>query len=264
MPRYEIEGTQFTVDIEKEELKQVDNPKNTIPFEQMVIHNGELSFFYDKVEKIVSPIWEDGRTIEVVLPQRTLLDPVGMSEKYDVPLDDIRSKTDYEVMVDEDLVKKRLSGFQPVIDIAGHPFFVNIKFRYLNPKDDPTTFIDLRQLSESRDGERYRFFYDPKERKVIEVDPGITEIPTNLLVLEIPADHRLDPVGMARNEGMGEVEMKDWLLRYPIQKGLKAAVIPMSDTALPEIVEANRLKKVAPPSDPKPRKSLKKKNRHKR
>ena len=246
LPTYEIEGTQFVVDIEKDELRQVDRPENVIRFEQMEIRNTELSFFYDTDEKEISPIWEEGRTVEVVLPQRTKLDPVGMSEKYNCPLEDVMKKNDYEVIVDQELVNKRLSGFQPVIDIAGYPFYVNIRFRYLNPKDDPSTFIDLRQLHESRDGESYRFFYDPIERKTVDLDPQITEMPKGILVVEIPGDHKLDPVGVAREEGMGQAEMKDWLLRFPIQKELKAVIIPISETAVPKIIEANRAKTKIP------------------
>jgi hypothetical protein len=56
-----------------------------------------------------------------------VLDPVGMAAKYNLPLDSLDRKTDYDIIVDNELVQKRLNGFLPVIDIAGHDFLCGLQ-----------------------------------------------------------------------------------------------------------------------------------------
>lgn len=90
-------------------------------------------------------------------------------------------------------------------------------------------------------GEAYLCFYHTLSHEIFIPAEDITELPENVVVLEIPYELKLDPVAVARCYGMGET---DFLREHPIQLSLVAKVIPLSESGLPEFIE-NNLKKRA-------------------
>jgi hypothetical protein len=74
-------------------------------------------------------------------------------------------------------------------------------------------------------------------KQVVELDPRLLEFPEGVVKLKIPNEIGLDPVATARQYGMDEREL---LRRHPIQKDLKAEVIPLSDTHIPALIRRNK------------------------
>ena len=69
------------------------------------------------------------------------------------------------------------------------------------------------------------------------IDPKLTEFPQGVIQIKLPNEIGLDPVATARKYGMNEREL---LRRYPIQKELKAEVIPLSETGIPRLIRQNK------------------------
>lgn len=134
-------------------------------------------------------------------------------------------------------LQQRQGGKLPIIDIEGTPYFVEIRLRELRADFRLMSRINLDKCETAPDGESYRFAYDTATKQMVTIDPGITEWPENVKVLEVPGDIKLDPYSLARDNGMDPVE---FVKKNPFPKELKAKEIQLAQTGFPEIMDKNR------------------------
>jgi hypothetical protein len=236
LPTYKVGNIHFFVDVDKLELRQTDNPANTISFLEMEDWGTHYRLFYDNISKGYSPATHPFVT-EVEVPPLVELDLAGMSLKYGISEDQIKGKTDFEVMVDQELLAMRRQGHLPKISVCGEGFFIDVRLHQLRHAEDFFPQINLKALDLSENGETYCGFYHPLIRQTVAIDPELTELPGGVVMIEIPNELQLDPVGAARLYGLDE---KDILRRYPLKKLTEAKVIPLSATGLPSLAESNR------------------------
>lgn len=128
LPVITIEGTDFIVDVENMLLRELERKPNSISIFHMKEVEGGYQFIYDKLERNIS-IWSTASQTHVVveIPELVKLDPVGMSDKYGVPIGELGTKTDFELMVDQEALKRRLAGELPTIEILGDTFSWTLK-----------------------------------------------------------------------------------------------------------------------------------------
>ena len=138
-----------------------------------------------------------------------------------------------------ELLKIRLSGKLPHIDLAGTDFTVDWRLRQLRETELPWKHIDLTYMEMSESGEEYLCFYNTETHEIFEPDENLFEQPQNIVVLEIPYELKLDPVAFAREVGLGETDL---LAEHPIQKVLSAKVLPLDEAILSDFI-ANNLKR---------------------
>ncbi len=131
---------------------------------------------------------------------------------------------------------KRLAGQLPHISIAGTDFIVDLRLGELREADAPTNSIQLHQMQASRAGEAYLFFYHTQKHTVYDPPANIKSLPKNVVVIEMPVEARLDPVGTARMMG---ADVKEFVKVYPIQNEITAIVKPLSQSGLPELIQQN-------------------------
>ena len=143
-------------------------------------------------------------------------------------------KTKY---TDEELLAQRLAGILPRIDIAGQQFIIDWRLKELRDARDASVRIDLHGLPIDETGEQYLFFYNTRLKKADPPDPKMTHLPKDVVLLKIPYEMKLDPVGVAREYGLPDMEL---LERFPIQRELKVTVIPLDETELVQLVKRNR------------------------
>lgn len=146
------------------------------------------------------------------------------------------------IKTQEELLQERMNGKLPVINIAGHPFYVDIRMQALRPHDDfstqgiPFTIFDNYQVTD----EVAVVPYSPNKHEVKDVDIGqLTAIPQDWILVVIPHPMILDPYGFARESGL---PIDQFLKLYPIQNNLQAEIIPWEKTNIPKIVEQNNVK----------------------
>ncbi|SDF15698.1 hypothetical protein SAMN05216464_113148 [Mucilaginibacter pineti] len=235
---FTIEGTDFAADIDRMALVQIGNSANEISFINDMKDLGthyQLLYLPDKISA-AQALFDKNKVVEIRVPPLVQLDPEGMAEKYGCPIADLAGKTDFEVMVDQELLGRRLAGELPQIEICGDKYFVDLRLNQLRHEDfNPQ--INMKRLDLSSDGTTYQAFYQPLIKQVVEPDHNLTAIPEGLVMIEIPNELKLDPVGAARKYGLEE---KDVLRMFPIQKELKAKQISVEDTGLPALVQRNR------------------------
>lgn len=236
---YTIEGTAFTVDIDKQVLMQTDDQQNQISFiTGMQDHGTHYRLLYDLNElRPAEDLFDQNRVKMIDIPQMTTLDPLGMSEKYGIPVEKLQKLSDFEVIVDQKALASRKQNILPQIDIAGEQFVVDLRLHELRHAQHFFPVISLRSFELTSDGWNYEAFYEPLMKQVVELDPKLLEFPPGVIKIKLPNEIGLDPVGTAEIYGMDE---KGLLRHYPIQKELKAEVIPLSETEIPRLIRQNK------------------------
>ena len=102
LPIAEIAGTPFYVDVSREELRQADDGGNRISFNELSESKGGDSFIDDTRTKNVPQCGSDsenksGSLVKVTLPALMELDPVGLAEKYGIPIEILASGAEVPV-----------------------------------------------------------------------------------------------------------------------------------------------------------------------
>jgi len=238
LPVFKWENFEFIIDVQNNNIWEKSDPKNTYLLWQMndLGNKGYAFEHYDQAT---------GRTIVVDLPPLVKLDPEGMARKYNKSQEEIKTSSDFEIMVDQDLLKKRISSGQlPTITIDDHIFYADARIDLLRPKDDFSTMgirfdeLDDYYLVETNS---YAFPYNPRTHEIGKLDyDNITEYPKDLLFVEIPDVKVLDPVGWNRRHGWPETDDLKWV---GLKLEFEAKVVPWKATGIDELIAENRLKK---------------------
>jgi hypothetical protein len=238
-PIYVIEGTSFLVDIDRQVLRQTNDQDNEISFiNQMQDHGSFYRLLYDVDKRTAAEyLIDQNRVVVINIPQLTALDPKGMAERYGIPAAQLAGKADFDVIVNPEMLQARLAGQLPTIEIANELFTLDLRLREFRHRQDPFLSISLRSFDLSKDGNHYEAAYNPVSKQVVQIDPQLTEFPDGVIMIRLPNEIGLDPVSVARQYGIDE---KEFLRRYPIQSGLKAEVIPLSETNVPAMIRRNR------------------------
>ena len=248
LPTIDIEGTEFIVDVLKNELREKAEPDNTVDIERMLYVGRGYNFFYDTNIKNIAEFeafldFADNKHIkDVTIPNLTELDPDGVAEKYKTTPENIKGKTDFELdIIPGSLLDLRWNKkILPIVEIAGHPFFVDLEMKKLRPKDDPVSKgIDLQQIKEyyNRGMQAYIIPYNPSTREFQEIDHlKITELPKDIVIVKFPHTRDMDHVGWNVQYGFGpghHINEKDYTLHF------KAVTLPWEKTNIPNSIKLN-------------------------
>jgi len=231
-----FEQVSFLIDIDKQVLRQTDKPEHEISFIRDMTDMGDHYLLpWDNDKKTVSHDPENAEPL--IIDQLVWLDPEGMSEKHGIPVEKLQTMRDFEVIVDQEALKQRRAGNLPQIDLAGEKFIVDLQLHELRHAKYFFPVISLKSFELTNDGWNYEAYYHPVMKQVVELDTKLLEFPEGVVKIKIPNELGLDPVATARMYGMDEREL---LRRHPIQKELKAEVIPLSETNIPAMIQRNK------------------------
>lgn len=247
-PTLNIEGTEFIVDCLNEQLIDKADPINRMNIKNMLYTGSGYDFNYDINTKNLATfesfthLTNNSHIKNINIPNLTALDPEGMAKRYNQTVEYIKGKTDFELtltpgsLLDLRWNKKML----PVLNIAGHPFFVDIAAGTLRPKDDfKSKGILLEQIREYYDrfAQAYIIPYNPKTHEFQEIDHlKITELPKDIIVVKFAHLQELDRVGWNVKYGFGPahcIKEDQYKLHF------KACTLPWEKTNIPNSIKLN-------------------------
>ncbi len=208
-PVLNIAGDDYLFDIDKIALVEKANPNNEICFGFMVDHGSHYEFDYHKSlkcavyernlkqwnEKNISRDSSD--VIKVTVPRIAVIDPDGMCKKYNCTLRDIAFKSDFEIMVDQEVYAMRMRGCPVMIDLMGKRYEIDV-FNYgLIPLvgEQPIYLGDFHDNHFIDDQQVLHLFYDREKHIPVDTSDGRKDFDENLVILEIPELSKLDPIG---------------------------------------------------------------------
>lgn len=137
-----------------------------------------------------------------------------------------------------DLLELRKKGVLPSIDIAGQDFTVDIRLNELRNREEPWRKLRLDEMVTSPDGRHYIFFYDPGEKAILHVDQELQQVPERAVLVEIPDEMGLDPVGVARKYGLSDGY---FLKMHPLEKSMVARITALEKSGLHEYLDNDRI-----------------------
>ncbi|UAY55766.1 hypothetical protein [Arachidicoccus terrestris] len=240
-----LEGALYIVDARLDALIELGNERNLLRFSEMDYTDThyELKYQPDTRQIASKREIEIRQYMTVKLPHLTSLDPEGMAERCQKTASEIRGMTDYDALVDPKALELRMKGELPRVEILGHTYYADVRMGSIRPKDEfQTGRLNAQVLNQyfSPDGSHYRVPMDPVTREIREVNwEKITEIPKNIVLVDIPSIQRLDPVGYARDL---KLEPKQFLRNHPPRQEHVARQVNWSDTLVHEIILANRIR----------------------
>lgn len=240
LPEYVIDGTTFLVDVKSRELVEKGVPDNSISFLlDMHYRDDHYQLHYDTARRTSVSVDMAGEPgiIEVQIPHLAKLDPKGLAAEYNVAVKGIEGKTDFDVMVDQEIYQRRAAGQLPVIKLGDDNFFANVRLGVLEQENGMFNHINMHHMDVTADGEKFWFFYDAGKKQMYEPPTGLLAIPDKVFLATIPNELVLDPYSVARSNN---IDIKGFLLRFPQSDQFKATMVPAKHTALKEFVEANR------------------------
>jgi hypothetical protein len=240
LPTVNIEGTDFVVDVNKLELREKSCHKNIISFDDMSKVVEGYTFEYNLKNKNLPNMFSN-ESITVKISEFVILDPFGMANKYNHSMDNIKGKSDLDLMVDPQAYDMRTNkGILPRIEIAGHTFYVDIRMDKLRPKDDflsnGIVFSDIERYYDD-DKRTYTIPYNPKKHEFQEPDYlNLKKIPKDLIAVEFPSERLLDRIGWNRKYGF---EITHGLVKNGLKLQFTAKNIPWKETFLVDLIKSN-------------------------
>jgi hypothetical protein len=136
----------------------------------------------------------------------------------------------YKSLQGQDAISARIKeGRLPIMDIAGIPFFIDVRLGRLRPLDAPgREGIDLDYGGMYNDKTGHSEYYiDTTTYGEAILAPRATSLPKNVVFLSMPHQIALDPVGMARKEGFPD---ETFLSAYPLVMYQTAKLTPLENT----------------------------------
>ena len=235
-----IGGTLFDIDYQNKEFIEVNNRQNRISFDKLSESDGFYEGLYHMIDKnclsrnvLVGDVYFDEEVTEIRIPKR-IMDNDYPDQNTARAINDESYLNDYGVLEMDDRIANRLQGMLPRIDIAGDTFIVDWRLQELRHEHDLSSIINLKFLPVSSDGNSYLSYYHVVSKQTVQPDPDIREMPPHVVMIEIPREMTLDPVGVARQYGLKDTQL---LRTYPIRDNLKPTVKSLSETPLKELVE---------------------------
>lgn len=214
-PTINIFDDEFHFDIENLALVDKTDAYNKIYFHEMEDHSTHYVLNYVPMQKpdpsipprhlddILSDLFQGIETENKVLPRRIEiprmgeLDPEGMSNKYGLPISEIAAKTDFEIIVPQNVYNDRLQGDLITIDFPGKSYFVDVVNNMLRPVDEQGPEVNLDSFSYDyyiEDEEVYYLYYNMKEKEVVDILYN-RDAEKDCIVVRVPHPTYLDPIG---------------------------------------------------------------------
>ena len=257
LPSIQIEGTEFIIDVLREELREKNNPQNVMPITDMRYtgNNNGYFFYYDlgtknivDESKIVDLSYIDDFP-RVEIPELTRIDPLGMAEKYRRPLKEVIGKSDLDLMIapGSPLDLRLNKGILPTLDIAGHTFYVDLQMYKLRPKDDfRSKGIGFDQIQQYYDDERQAYVipYNPATREFQQHNTSaLTELPKDFIMVRFPHAAEMDEPGWAKKCGLSLPNFKSL---ESFQMHHEARILPWEETDVPMHIKRNTAEQLRP------------------
>jgi hypothetical protein len=217
-----LDNRPFIIDLEKDELRQYNQPANTIAFRAL---QKQGSFFVLELNGA-----------QFKMPQAVIQSAKDLSALARASINLRSQEENWGIYLGDEKTARRLSGELPHIDIKGTDFTVDWRLRQLRETAEPWKNISITDMELSENGEAYVFFYDTDAHTLFDFNGQVFEMPEHVVIAEIPNEIGLDPVAVAREYELGETGL---LAQHPIAQKLTATIKPITGIGLEEFVAEN-------------------------
>jgi hypothetical protein len=221
-----IGSTPYIIDAHAQCLRQYNDMDMVISFSQLAKGEGYYTGSFQRTGKWIRP-GDPAKEplLEVILPDRLLQDAGQLTNPDKADLNTLSHHKGWGFYIGDEETALRFSGKLPHIELAGSDFTVDWRLKELREMNEPWNRIQLDGLEMSDSGEHYLCFYNTDAHKTTNDISEILARPEKVVLLEIPYEVELDPVAVAREYGIGDIEL---LPEHPVKMYQKAKVTALS------------------------------------
>ena len=253
LPTIKLGSFDYEIDVSLFELRQVDQPFNTVSFRDLEIENGKYQLFTDQ-EGVLGDF--DYLPNLHQIDQLVKLAPEEIAKVYGISKDKLPNN-DKDLRPHPDFIIERIEkGKLPIIRIVDEDYFIDTRMEELRSCSDPFKRIVLDENSPRRFDEndnRFVYFYDVLNRKIDHEYGLLTELPKNHVFIVLPDIVTLDPVSAGRKYCNDATSL---LNSYPLQTRMEARIVLPEKTFLPQLIRENKLEQEKNNIKPKNRQEL--------
>jgi len=246
LPIYKLDGIPFIVDIQNNCLQEVNNPHNRVRFMGTMDTGSGYQICFDRKIKNHGILSQPGsaRYLMLNVPYLKDLDPIGAMLKYDTTLEDLKNKSDLDLILSQPQFIERLRKGYSEIKIGEEPFKLVIYNNcYLQSLKNPDRIIYLSHLKKSEKEKGWEILYDPERKKLFNSEESVVsdpyyfqKAPKELQILLIPHLYVMDPIGLSL---AFDRKPTTFLLAFPLHKELAAKLI--SKINAPNLLQSKKL-----------------------
>lgn len=222
LPKYEIEGIDFIVDVDFNLLRHPTENKIGYSFLHDMTETGTGYTLIIDPKSMLSDTQTElqGKQVIYEIPYMVKLDPEGMKEKFSTL---ILPETDSELKSNEDLLYRRSIGKPAAVDILDDYFFVSAEQDHFIAPGAGSKFclLDTRKMSMDNFITVHQCLYDPTAKAVYR--PEDNTVPEGIIGLEIPSIAYCDSYNYARLHN--RLEEPDFFRWHPVRANMKAREI---------------------------------------
>ncbi len=151
----------------------------------------------------------------------------------------------YKGLKGQDALWERLMGRLPIIEIEGHPFFVDVRLGLLRPRDNFMTMgLDINNGGWLNQKTNHRlFYYHVPTMTEAKIPEGTSELPSDTVMIRVPDAITLDPVASARLQGLPHTA---FLEEYPLLMYSKAQTIDVKSNRLKDMTKSSPKQRTVP------------------
>lgn len=256
LPFIAIYGTDFIVDVLRNELREKSNPGNVMRIGKMYYraNNQGYSFNYDintknfPTENALFDLGSAKDILEVILPDLVHIDPENMAKRYGLSLEDMNGKSDFELTIipGSSLDRRWNKGVLPTLDIAGHIFYIDLEKDRLRPKGDfKSRGIHLEEIRDyfDRDRRGYIIPYNPATHEFQQDNIStMTALPEDTITVQFPDMNFMDPIGRCKigMVGIPKIENQNFDMHF------EARTVPWEETNVIEHIKRNVAEQLCP------------------
>lgn len=242
LPEITINGRPWLIDVDAYRIVDKERTYVSIQaYEMQYLETGYKFPLHKQDNRLAAHDDTAQEVIVVNLEHFTEMDPEGVAQKYGLSVDQVKGKTDYDIMEDQQALIDRLRGRLTTVDIAGHTFYVDFPMQMLRPKDNfLSNGIPFSELDEyhNEDTGQCDVSYNKRLQEWEFVDcTDLVRQPKDILIVSFPPPEELDPVGYARFNGYDLAYALD---DHPQKAHFKAKILKGDDSWLDYIIDDNR------------------------
>ncbi|ATP57413.1 hypothetical protein CPT03_13500 [Pedobacter ginsengisoli] len=247
-----LDGSLFYVDNDKQQFVQAAYPENRIPFSQLKEEGGFYSMLYAIVEKTAKSHLELMRELSpqlrrIIIPKEVLQKEFGKDSSLPALFNQTSYRHNWGILMVDEAIDRRLKGELPKITLMEKPYVIDIRMQELRSVAQPAERIGIKELEMSSDGEKLHLFFDTIQGQQISKESVLMPFREGIVLMEMPNEILLDPVGAARLYKLEDTEL---LSRFPMKMNHQALAIPLTKIAHQEMIELQQ-KKITGPEAPK-------------
>jgi hypothetical protein len=233
LPIYKIDGTKFIVDLRNNRLCKLGSSDQELFFRDMIYRD---SGYLCKVERNWIGKYnghnEFGQ-LYIEVPHKAILDPKTMARLTDRQLREIKGKTDFELVVNQNDYHERRKSVLPRVDINGKVYRFDGETGLFSAKGSALPALDAQRFVLHKFEPTMSAYFDTKDNCLVDLDfRNLTQMPADVIRITLPIPFVIDGYGAAKRNGF---EVKDTLMRYPTQTFFIAKIIPLEETAVGEL-----------------------------